>query len=130
MATKLTQSPKDTSASSQQFAKKETAAKEHIGREHAPAKEGTLCFFVKTGRYQITERDYRIITKEYNPWMRVHTTNHCECRPRVRITDPSIDWRTCPGYQRHLIKSDPERKQNQEILPGREKEGKRKILLW
>ena len=37
-----------------------------------------------SGIYQGTEKDVLITEKEYNPWARPHTTNHCECMPRVR----------------------------------------------
>jgi len=40
---------------------------------------------------------------EYSPWMREHTTNHCECLPRVLKTDPNLDFRTCPGFQNYHI---------------------------
>ena len=42
--------------------------------------------------------------------MRVHTTNRRECQPRVWQNDPTLDWRTCPGYQQHLENSEQERK--------------------
>lgn len=38
----------------------------------------------------------------YNPYMRVRNTNHCECLPRVWKQDPKLDWKTCPGYHKHL----------------------------
>ena len=54
--------------------------------------------------------------------MRVRTTNHCEFLPRVRQTDPTIDWETCPGYQQHLIKNEQEMKHKQDTLTKEKEE--------
>jgi len=55
------------------------------------------------GKYQLTERDYQTTVSEYNPRMMVHQTNHCECQPRVRLSDPNLDWETCPDYKRYKM---------------------------
>ena len=57
-----------------------------------------------SGIYQGTEKDVLITEKEYNPWARPHTTNHCECIPRVRKTDANRDWGDCQAYLQHLKK--------------------------
>ena len=58
------------------------------------------------GRYQIADMDYLVDQAEYNPWMRDRYANHFDCLPRVRQTDPNLDFRTCPGYQRPLQKGE------------------------
>ena len=40
-----------------------------------------------------------------------------------KIGRPEIDWRTCPGYQQHLLKSEQERKHEPETILGKEEKG-------
>ena len=67
--------------------------------------------------------------KEYNPWMRVHTTNHCECMTRVRKTDTNLDWETCPGYLQHL-KSNEKTQESEQQDSSRNQESDPQLLKF